>query len=339
MPKRHGAQTVLFSNPVGITAAASIVGPKEGEGPLAARFDRIIQDPMFGTESWEKAESEFVKTAAEMAAEKARLSMDNLDYIIAGDLLNQSTGSIFGLRETMRPYLGIFGACSAMGEGMSIGGMLIDGGFASNVLCLASSHFCSAEKQFRFPLEFGSQRPPTSTWTVTGAAGVVLNNAASGQAITGCTTGKMIDMGVTDAHNMGAAMAGAAADTIVTHLNDTARKPDYYDLIITGDLGYVGKELLLELTKKQGHNIAANHKDCGIEIFDKDTQDTHSGGSGCACSGVVFASHFLEKMKSGELNKILFIPTGALMSPTTVQQGESIPSIAHAVIIENIQKG
>lgn len=335
MLKRYGGQTVLFNSPVGIAAAASVVGPKEGEGPLGTKFDRVEKDAMFGVESWEKAESEFVRTAADLAVQKAGAVTGDMDYIIAGDLLNQSTGSIFGLRETMRPYLGIFGACSAMGEGMSIGGMLIDGGFASKVLCLASSHFCSAEKQFRFPLEFGSQRPLTASWTVTGAAGVVLGGTTAGPAVMGCTTGRMVDMGVKDAHNMGAAMAGAAADTIVAHLEDTSRTPDYYDLIVTGDLGYVGQELLLQLMKKRGHDIAHNHADCGIEIFDRDTQDTHSGGSGCACSGVVLAAHFLEKMKQGQIGKMLFVPTGALMSPVSVQQGESIPGIAHAVAIEN----
>ncbi|MCL2376765.1 MAG: stage V sporulation protein AD [Defluviitaleaceae bacterium] len=336
MLKRYGGQTVLFTKPVGIMAAASVVGPKEGEGPLGTQFDRVEKDPMFGAESWEKAESEFVKTAADVAVKKSGAVMDDFEYIIAGDLLNQSTGSIFGLRDTKRPYLGIFGACSAMGEGMSLGAMLVDGGFASKVLCLASSHFCSAEKQFRFPLEFGAQRPQTSTWTVTGAAAVALGSIASGPAVMGCTTGKMVDMGVKDAHNMGAAMAGAAADTIAAHFVDTGRSPDYYDAIITGDLGYVGQELLLQLMKKKGHDITHKHRDCGIEIFDKDTQDTHSGGSGCACSGVVFAAHFLEKIKRGDINKVLFVPTGALMSPTSVQQGESIPGIAHGVVIENV---
>ena len=336
MLKRNGQQTVLFKNPVGIAAGASIVGPKEGEGPLSMHFDHVENDPMFGTESWEKAESEFAKVAVNLVAKKADTAMGDFEYIIAGDLLNQSTGSVFGLRETGVPYLGIFGACSAMGEGMSLGGMLIDGGFASKVICLASSHFCSAEKQFRFPLEFGSQRPPTSSWTVTGAAAVVLINKAGGPSLMGATTGKIVDMGVTDANNMGAAMAGAAAETIVAHLIDTGRSPDYYDLIITGDLGYVGSELLLALVKKKGFDIAHKHRDCGIEIFDKNTQDTHAGGSGCACSGAVFASYFYEKMKRGELGKILFVPTGALMSPVSVQQGETIPGIAHAVVIENV---
>ncbi|MCL2396566.1 MAG: stage V sporulation protein AD [Defluviitaleaceae bacterium] len=335
MLKRYGRQTVLFNSPVGIMATASVVGPKEGQGPLAAYFDQIEADPMFGTESWEKAESKFAETAAEMAAKKADTAIGDFEYIIAGDLLNQSTGSIFGLRNTNAPYLGIFGACSAMGEGMSLGGMLIDGGFAQKVICLASSHFCSAEKQFRFPLEFGSQRPPTSSWTVTGSAAVALGGTTGGPSVMGCTTGKMVDMGVTDANNMGAAMAGAAADTIVAHLTDTGRSTDYYDKIITGDLGYIGQELLLALVKKKGYDITHKHIDCGIEIFDKNTQDTLAGGSGCACSGVTFAGYFYDKMKRGELNKILFVPTGALMSPTSVQQGESIPGIAHAVVIEN----
>jgi stage V sporulation protein AD len=337
MLKRYGEQTVLFSMPVGIAAASSVVGPKEGEGPLGAQFDQVEQDPMFGVESWERAESKFVKTAVKLCSCKAEIPMADFEYIIAGDLLNQSTGSIFGLRETNRPYLGIFGACSAMGEGMSIGGMLIDGGFAQKVMVVASSHFCSAEKQFRFPLELGAQRQPTSSWTVTGAAAAALvaDPDFKGPSIMGCTTGKMVDMGVKDANNMGAAMAGAAADTIVAHFKDLARNPSYYDAIITGDLGYVGQDLLIQMVSKEGYEIASKHLDCGIEIFDTVSQNTLNGGSGCACSGVVFAAHFYEQMKQGRLNKILFVPTGALMSPISAQQGESIPGIAHAVIIEN----
>lgn len=336
LSKRYGRQTVLFANPVGIAAGASVVGPKEGEGPLSMYFDQVEKDSMFGTESWEKAESKFAKTAADLAAKKADAAMKDFDYLIAGDLLNQSTGSIFGLRETGVPYLGIFGACSAMGEGLGLGAMLIDGGFAQKIICVASSHFCSAEKQFRFPLEFGAQRPPTSSWTVTGAAAMILVDKPTGPCVVGATTGKMVDMGVSDPNNMGAAMAGAAADTMASHFVDTGRSPDYYDLIVTGDLGHIGSELMLSLLKKKGFNIASNHRDCGIEIYDKSTQDTHAGGSGCACSGVTFASHFYEKMKQGKLGKILFVPTGALMSPISVQQGESIPGIAHAVVVENV---
>jgi len=333
MQKKQGKQTVMFSNPVGIYSAASVVGPKEGEGPLGTVFDRVESDIMFGKESWEKAESEFARAAYETVIKKADAA-GSIDYVIAGDLLNQSTGSVFGLRDTNVPYLGIFGACSAMGEGMNLGGMLIDGGFADKVCCVATSHFCSAEKQFRYPLEFGAQRPPTSSWTVTGAAAVVLDGSAvNGPKIAGCTTGKMVDMGSTDANNMGAAMAGAAADTICAHFEDLGRQPEYYDIIATGDLGYIGSELLSELVKRRGYNIADRHEDCGIKIFDKEKQDTHAGGSGCACSGVVFASHYLELLKRGEIRRMLFVPTGALMSPISVQQGESIPSVAHAVII------
>ena len=337
MSKRHGNQTVILTNPVGIIAGASVVGPKEGEGPLGEFFDQIVQDPLFGADSWEKAESKFVKAAAELAVQKADAAFCDFDYVIAGDLLNQSVGSIFGLRETDVPYLGIFGACSAMGEGLGLGAMLIDGGFARNILCMASSHFCSAEKQFRFPLEFGTQRAPTAGWTVTGAAAIALSSRLTGVCVTAATTGKMVDMGVTDANNLGAAMAGAAAETIAAHLADTGRRADYYDLILTGDLGHVGSELLLALTSKQGLDIAAVHADCGMKIFNQITQDTHAGGSGCACSGVTFAGYYLEQMKRGELNKLLFVPTGALMSQTTVQQGESIPGIAHAVAVETTQ--
>jgi len=335
MNKRLGKQTVLFSQPVGILAASSVVGPKEGQGPLGQKFDVVLDDEMAGVDSWEKAESELVRQAVELCATKSKIEMTNFDYLIAGDLLNQSTGSIFGVRDTNLPYLGIFGACSAIGEGMSIGGMIIDGGFASNIIVSASSHFCSAEKQFRFPLEFGSQRPPTSSWTVTGAGAVALKAGADKVSVLGCTTGKMVDMGTTDPNNMGAAMAGAAADTIVAHFKDTGRNPNYYDAIITGDLGYIGSDLLIQMVSKSGYEIAHNHKDCGKEIFDKDTQNTLAGGSGCACAGVTFAAHFYEEVKVGRLSKILFVPTGALMSPISVQQGESIPGIAHAVIIEN----
>ncbi|MCL2575777.1 MAG: stage V sporulation protein AD [Defluviitaleaceae bacterium] len=332
--KRQGSQTVMFSQPVGILATASVVGKKEGEGPIGKMFDMVETDPFFGTKSWEKAESKFATTAVDICAKKSCMPMDSFDYIIAGDLLNQSTGSIYGLRNTNRPYLGIFGACSAMGEGMSIASMLIDGGFANNIIVAASSHFCSAEKQFRFPLEFGSQRTPTSSWTVTGAAAVALTTSQSDVVITAATTGKMVDMQIKDANNMGAAMAPAAADTIVAHLKDTNRSPKYYDAIITGDLGYIGSQLLLQTTAKMGYDISAIHKDCGIEIFDKNTQNTYAGGSGCACSGVTFSAYFYEQLRIGKLSKILFVPTGALMSPTSIQQGESIPSIAHAVAIE-----
>ena len=338
MQKRRGKQTVMFSQPVYVVAASSVVGQKEFEGPLGKLFDKVHEDATLGKDSWEKAESELVRQAVNLCSCKSEIQMTDFEYIIAGDLLNQSTGSVFGLRETNRPYLGIFGACSAMGEGMSIGATLIDGGFAANVMAVASSHFCSAEKQFRFPLDFGTQRAPTSSWTVTGSAAVALTSnkpTTPTPTITAATTGKIIDMGITDAANMGAAMAGAAADTIATHFKDTGRNPNYYDLIITGDLGYVGSEIMLEILSKEGYEAQSKHKDCGIEIYDQKAQGTLNGGSGCGCSGVVFAAHYLEQLKTGKLQRILFVPTGALMSPVSVQQNESIPGIAHAVAIEN----
>lgn len=335
MSKKVGGQTIILQNPVAIISTASVVGPKEGEGPLGQYFDSVELDPLFGTDSWEKAESEFVKRGLQMAIEKSGIESEQIDFILAGDLLNQSIGSTFGIREMGRPFLGIFGACSAIGEGMAIASMLIDGGFAEYIAVSSSSHFCAAEKQFRFPLELGTQRPPSASWTVTGDGSAVLANRNSGVCVCGITPGKIVDMGVTDSNNMGAAMAPAAADTMLAHFRDTGRKPDYYDLIITGDLGYIGRDLVIQLMEKEGFDIIKNYTDCGIEIFDRQKQDTHNGGSGCACSAVTFCSYYYSKLKKGEINKILLIPTGALLSPTTSQQGETIPGIAHAVAIEN----
>jgi len=338
MTKRIGKQTVALQNPVAIISAASVVGPKEGEGPLSAFFDRVETDPLAGTESWEKAESQFLKDGLELAVAKAGITKDKLDYIIAGDLLNQNISSTFGMRELERPFLGIFGACSAMGEGMSIAAMLIDGGFASYIGVSASSHFCAAEKQFRFPLQLGTQRSPTASWTVTGSGCAILANASScanpGVVVTAVTNGKIVDMGISDVNNMGAAMAPAAADTIIAHLRDTGKTPADFDLIITGDLGYIGSELLTEIMAREGFDISQNHTDCGVLIFDKESQDTHNGGSGWACLATVLSGYFFEQLKSGKLKKIMLVPTGALLSPISSQQGESIPSIAHAVVVE-----
>lgn len=331
----YGSQSVKFTSPVSIISTASIVGPKEGEGPLSKYFDIIMDDILAGKESWEKAESEMVNKGLDLAVRKSGVSISNIDYILAGDLLNQSIGSTFGIRDLGRPHIGIFGACSTIGLGLSIGSMFIDGGFATNVLVGASSHFCAAEKQFRFPLELGTQRPPTSTWTVTGNGSAVLSKNGKGPFVTSTTNGKIVDMGIKDANNMGAAMAPAAVDTLCSHFKDLEITPDYYDLILTGDLGYIGHELVINLMEKEGYDLSKNYTDCGILIFDKETQDTHSGGSGCACSAVTFAGYIYDKLKKGELNKVLFIPTGALLSTTSIQQGESIPGIAHAVSIES----
>lgn len=332
--KKLGKQTVRLGKPPSITAAASVVGPKEGKGPLAAYFDLAVEDEAWGEKSWEKAESKLVKETLSRLLGKAGKAPGDVDYLIAGDLLNQCIAANFGLRDCGIPFFGIYGACSTMGEAMSLGALLIDGGAASNVACITSSHFCSAEKQFRFPLELGSQRPPTAQWTVTGSGGVMLADQGGGPYIKHITTGKIIDMGIKDQNNMGAAMAPAAADTIYAHFEDTGLPHDYYDLIITGDLGRIGREICDELLSARGILIGGILEDCGLLIYDMKKQDPHAGASGCGCSATVFAGFLYRRLQEGRLERILFIPTGALLSPTSVQQGETIPCIAHAVGIE-----
>lgn len=332
--KKIGSQTVRLSEPVIIAGVGAVVGPKEGEGPLGGLFDKVAEDALYEEDSWEKAESKFVTEALQIAVEKSGKKMEDMDYILCGDLLNQCAGTTFGIKDFKVPYFGLFGACSTMGESMSLGAMLVDGGFAKNVLVGASSHFCASEKQFRFPLALGTQRPPSATWTVTGDGSAVLSKEGKGPVITEITTGKIMDMGVTDTMNMGAAMAPAAVNVLTAHFKDTGRQPSYYDVIATGDLGYIGKQLVIELMAKEGYEMGENYTDCGIEIFDKESQDTHAGGSGCACSAVTFTSYFYKKLMEGSIGRMLFIPTGALMSPTTSQQGSTIPGIAHGVVIE-----
>ena len=332
--KNIGEASVKFANPPSIIATASIVGPKEGEGPLASYFDEVSEDVLFGKETWEQAESELVRRTMELAVKKAKLQMTDIRYILAGDLLNQDSGSTYGVRSLNRPFFGLFGACSAMGEALSLGAMLIDGGFADNVLASASSHFCGAEKTFRFPLELGTQRAPTASWTVTGDGAAVLSKTGSGPYITSVTTGSVIDMGIKDANNMGAAMAPAAADVITKHFKDLNRNENYYDVIATGDLGEVGQNLLLQLMDKEGYNLSGKLTDCGLLIFDRQSQDVKAGGSGCGCSAATFAGYFYSRFKKGEIKKMLFVPTGALHSVVTIQQGETMPAIAHAVAIE-----
>lgn len=332
--KRVGKQTILFDKPINIMATASIVGPKEADGPMAKYFDQCLDDEFWGEKSWEKAESKIIKETVNMAISKSGIPSEQIDFCFAGDLLNQCISSSFGLRELNIPFFGVFGACSTFVESMCLGSVFIEGGGAQNVLCATSSHFCSAEKQFRFPLELGNQRPPSSQWTVTGSGATVLTKDGEGPYITCITPGKINDMGIKDANNMGAAMAPAALDTLITHLMDTGRKPSYYDAIITGDLGHIGKDILIDLAQKRGYNIKSNYNDCGVMMFDKDAQDTHSGGSGCACIGTIFSGYFYRMLKEKKYKRILLIATGALMNSTSSQQGESIPGIAHAVAIE-----
>ena len=332
--KKVGKQTYIFNKPINIASTACIVGPKEKEGPLRQYFDECLDDEFWREKSWEKAESKIKKETVKMAISKSGIPHSDIDFCFAGDLLNQCISSSFGLRETNIPFFGVFGACSTFVESLILGSMTIDGDFATNVLCAASSHFCSAEKQFRFPLELGNQRPPSSQWTVTGAGATLLTKDGTGPFITAITPGKIVDMGIKDANNMGAAMAGAAEDTLITHFKDTGRKPTYYDAIFSGDLGYIGIDILIDLTETIGYNIKSTYNDCGVLIFDKEKQDTHTGGSGCGCIASVFSGYIYKQLLDRKYKKILLMATGALMNSTTTQQGESIPGIAHAVSIE-----
>ena len=331
--KKIGKQTILFENPPSISECFTIVGPKESQGPLSSFFDKTLDDEFWGEKSWEKAESKILKETINSLILKSNTALSDIDLIFSGDLLNQCISSNFGIRNLSIPLFGTFGACSTFVEAMSLSAICVES-FAKNCICATSSHFCSAEKQFRFPLELGNQRPQTSQWTVTGAGASLISKHSKAPFIKSITPGKIVDLGIKDANNMGAAMAPAFVDTLITHLKDTNRPVSYYDLIFSGDLGYVGKELAIDLARQENLDLSKNYEDCGVLIFNKDTQDTHSGGSGCACSASVFSSLIFDKLKNNEYKKILLIATGALMNSTTSQQGESIPAIAHAIDIE-----
>ncbi len=339
--KHIGKQTAQLSSPPVITETFSVVGKKEGNGPLQSYFDRIIEDNTFGEDSWEKSESKFMNTAIFSVLQKANLSPTDIQYLLAGDLLNQCSSAHYAVRDTDIPFMGIYGACSTMAEGLGLAALLVDGGFGDHVIATTSSHFCSAEKQFRFPLEYGGQRTPTAQWTVTGSGAAIVSAQGSGPQITHVTTGKVVDMGISDVNNMGAAMAPAAADTIAAHFRDTGYSPSDYDLIVTGDLGTVGRQLNIDLLSQQGFEISSVADDCGCMIYDFEKEDVHAGGSGCGCSASVFCSKLIHQLRSGALRHILFVATGALMSPTSLKQGETIPCVAHAVRIVSTaaQKG
>lgn len=330
-----GSSSIQFDKAPHIISAASIVGKKEGEGPLGKLFDLVGDDPMFGEDNWEKAESTLQKEAAQMALGKAGLLPTQIRYLFAGDLLGQLIATSFGVMDMNIPMFGLYGACSTCGESLSLGAMAVAAGYGEYVLALTSSHFASAEKQFRFPLEYGNQRPLAATWTVTGSGAFVLAPKGGKARITGVTTGKVVDFGVKDSMNMGACMAPAACDTIYQNFMDFNRQPEDYDKIITGDLGYVGQQILIDLLKEKGFDISKVHTDCGIEIFDQQTQDTHSGGSGCGCSAVTLAAMVLPKIEKGSWKRVLFVPTGALLSTVSFNEGQSVPGIAHGVVIEH----
>ena len=339
-----GKQSIEFQNMPLILESAGICGSKEGEGPLKSTFDSYNDDDMFGCDTWEKAESALQEKTVNVLLAKTPYDKSDIRYIFAGDLMGQLIASTFGLMNFEIPLFGLYGACSTFGEAMGLGAMTVAAGYADKVITLASSHFASAEKTFRFPLEYGNQRPFSATWTVTGCGALIIGNDKDIErhkpkaGIRGITTGKIVDYGVKDSMNMGACMAPAAADVIETNLKDFGYTVSDYDKIITGDLGYVGQRILIDLLKERNIDISKKHMDCGIEMYDKDKQDTHAGGSGCGCSATVFSGHILKKIKSGEWKKILFVPTGALLSVVSFNEGQTIPGIAHGVVVEHIDK-
>ena len=331
--KRKGNQTVVFANPPVILSSYSVVGPKEGEGPLGKTFGKVWKDQFNGAKSWEVAESKMLEEAMQGAIAQAGVPKDHIEFMLAGDLLNQLISSNFAARQMALPLIGIYGACSTMALGMAVGSMLIDGGFARYVLVGASSHHDTAERQFRSPTEQGTQRAMSAQWTVTGAGSVLLGRSGVGPRISSATIGRVVDYAETDVNNMGSAMAPAVADTILNHLTDLQRKPADYDLIASGDLGAVGLALAGEVLKKSGLEMGIGFTDCGVMIFDA-SQDVHAGASGCGCSAVVFSGNIMQRIKDGELKRVLLVGSGALHSTTSALQGESIPGIGHAVVIE-----
>ena len=336
---RKGKQSVAFEEPPVITGYSSVAGRMEGEGPLGKFFDEVESDPMCGGSSWEEAESTLQAKALEIAVRKARLMKEQLHYLIGGDLLGQLIATSYAMETFSIPYFGIYGACSTLGEGLSLAAMLVAAGYGEHVAAITSSHNGSAEKQFRFPTAYGNQKPLAATWTVTGSGAFIISSNSHKEdglfpKITGCTTGKIMDYGVKDSMHMGAVMAPAAANVIENHLEDFSRNPKDFDQIITGDLGKIGQEILYDILKARGYDIKDRHMDCGVKVFACDEQDTHSGGSGCGCCAITLASYVLPKIRKREWKRVLFVPTGALLSPVSYNEGNSVPSIAHGVVIE-----
>ena len=330
---KQGRQSFRLENPPVITTWASIAGKKEVEGPLSHTFDIKCRDTYFGQKTWEQAEKHMQQLVLKKLVSKAGITQEEIGMVFSGDLLNQCIGSSFSLRNTGIPHLGLYGACSTMAESLLMASIMVDGGYSDNVVAMTSSHFASSERQYRFPLGYGGQRTPTSQWTVTGSGAALVCSQGNGPKITACTIGTVTDYGITDANNMGAAMAPAAYQSIRAHFEDLHCSASDFDLIVTGDLGQTGKELLLELARKDGLSLGGKITDCGTLVFDNATQDVHAGGSGCGCSAITLCGYLLEQLKSGKLKKILFCGTGALLSPTSTQQGLPIPGVCHAVCI------
>ena len=334
MESNHrGRRSIVFPQPPAILAYASVAGKKEAQGPLRTSFDLTSDDTSFGQKTWEKAETQMQKQALRIALNKAKLEESALDAAFLGDLLNQCIGSTFSLRNSEVPAFGLYGACSTMAESLLLAGMAVSGGFCRRALAMTSSHFASSERQYRFPLGYGGQRTPTAQWTVTGAGAVILGVEGAGPFLRNATIGTIVDAGIKDANTMGAAMAPAAFETLRAHFDDLHRAPEDYDLIVTGDLGKLGSELVRELFSREGVRLKERYQDCGVLIFDTEKQDVHCGGSGCGCSASVLCGYLLNKLRSGEIRNLLFCGTGALLSPLSTQQGESIPAVCHAVAI------
>lgn len=331
--KKLGKQTWQFTQPPVIISSASIVGSMEGKGPFGKSFDYVLEDGYFGEKTWEIAESKMMREAIKLSISKASLQPGDIDFMLAGDLLNQIVSANFAARDLTIPFIGLYGACSTMAESLAVGSMLIDGGFAHRVVAATSSHHETAERQYRFPTELGVQRPPWAQWTVTGSGAILLAKEGNGPVITHVTMGKVMDLGVKDSGDMGSAMAPAAADTLINHFRDIGRQPSDYDLMLTGDLGSVGLGITRELLQMEGFSIDDNLDDCGVLIYYPE-QDAHAGGSGCGCSAVMLSGPVLQRMAEGNYQRILLVGTGALLSTIIVQQGESIPTIAHLVVIE-----
>ena len=334
--KRIGKRTIVFENNPCITGYGSVVGKKEHEGPLSNEFDAYTTDSFFGEKSFEKAESKLQKTALSYALNRAGAEPKDVDNIFAGDLLNQCIGSSFGLREFGIPFIGLYGACSTMALSSGLAAIFVDSGAAKRAAAVTSSHFCSAERQYRYPLNYGSQRTQTAQWTVTGSGALILEKAEKGICISSVPFGEIEDFKIKDANKMGAAMAPAAASTLLHYFEDSKSSPEDYDIIYTGDLGYVGTNLFYQLLEREGVDIKCRHSDCGLIIFDRDSQDVHSGGSGCGCSASVLSSFIMHRFEKNDFSNILFMSTGALMSPTSSFQGESIPGIAHLLNIKKV---
>lgn len=329
-----GRQSFVLTNPPSITAWSSVAGKKESEGPLGKNFDIVQDDAYFGQKSWEQAEKKMQQLALQKLSQKANVPLSQLGLVFSGDLLNQCIGSSFTLRNTGLPHIGLYGACSTMAESLLLASMAVGGGFFDSAVAMTSSHFASSERQYRFPLGYGGQRTPTAQWTVTGSGAAYVCQNGTGPKITACTIGTVTDLGITDANNMGAAMAPAALATIKAHFSDLSVGPEDFDLIVTGDLGQLGKDILLTMAQREGLSLGGKITDCGTLVFDATKQDVHSGGSGCGCSAITLCGYFLDKLNSGKLKRILFCGTGALLSPTSTQQGLPIPGVCHAVSIK-----